>query len=136
MAEMGEALLARAKADSGLAAIFGSRIYWNGQVPQNAGYPRLVLLVIGGERPQHLGGFEDMAEATVQASSFASKYGQARDGAEAAIAALLPEASHEDIVFWRGSAREPIDLGDQSEAEGFIFHAAVDLTLRWGRSAA
>lgn len=131
--EMGEALLARLKADTGVAAVFGAKVYWR-RAPQDAGYPRLVLNVVSGERPQHLDGDDDMRTATVQASSFAQKYGLARAGAEAAIAAAVPEGEVGNIVFWRGSTAEPIDLGDQSDSEGFIFHAAVDLTIRWGRT--
>lgn len=132
--EMGEALVARAKADAGLSAIFGSRVFWR-VAPQSTSYPFLILTVVGGERPQNIDGFEDMATATVQASSFAKSYGTSRAGAEAAITALVPEGEVDDIVFWRGGADEPVDLGAQSESEGFIYHAAVDLTVRWGRAA-
>lgn len=132
---MGEALIARAKADTATTEIFGTRIFWQVR-PQKApgnGYPALVLQVISGERTQHLDGFDDMATARVQLSSFAKTYGKARTGAEAAIAALVPEAEVGGIVFWRASAEEPRDLGEQTETD-FIFHAAADLIVRWGTS--
>lgn len=129
-----EALLARAKADPALAAVVGSRIYWRAR-PQTSALPALVLAMVGGERPQTIEDFADMAEARVQASLFADRYATSRIGIEAAIAALVPEAEAAGILFWRGSASEPVDLGEQTSS-GFVFHAAADLVIRWGPAGA
>lgn len=133
---MGEALIARLKGASDVTAIFGQRIYWDVR-PQGSALPALVLQTIGGDRREHLKGPEDMAEAVVQAASMARDKGKARAGAEAVIAALLPTAvvtddDGADVVFWRGSAREPIDLNEQDET-GTIYRPVTDLTIRWGK---
>lgn len=136
---MGEALLERLKADAGVAAIAATRVHWQRR-PQGEDLPAVVLTVIGEDRPQHLGGFEDMATSRVQASCFAEHYGEARHLAEAVIAAVAPpatvvDAEDGDILFWRAGADGPRDLGDQTDT-GFIYHAAVDLIVRWGRAEA
>jgi hypothetical protein len=132
---MGEALLARLKADAGVAAIAGARVFWDVR-PQKgdlSGFPAVVLTTIFGDRPQHLDGFEDMATATVQASCYAEKKAESRALAEAVIAAAIPEGDVDDVLFWRGDASEPRDIGEQTDT-GFIYHAAVDLTVRWGKN--
>ncbi|HEY8593309.1 MAG TPA: DUF3168 domain-containing protein [Sphingomicrobium sp.] len=134
---LGEALIARLKADAGVQALAGSRIFWVARPQKGPGnqLPAVVLQVISGDRPQHLDGFEDMATAQVQANSFAREYGESRILAEAVSGALVDEAQVDDIVFWRGDVGEPRDLGEQTD-DGFIFHAAVEVTVRWGRAEA
>jgi hypothetical protein len=133
---LGEALIARAKADPGIAAIAADHVFWV-ERPQGVALPALVLQTISGDRPEDLDGAPSMRSTRVQASCFAlakaaggGGYQQSRELAEAAIAALLPEAEVGGIVFWRATASEPADLGADTET-GFIFHAAADLVLRW-----
>jgi hypothetical protein len=133
---LGEALIARAKADPGVAAIAGENVFWV-ERSQGIALPALVLQTISGDRPEDLDGASFMRTTRVQLSCFAlakdrggGGYQESRDLAEAAIAALLPEAEVEGIAFWRATASEPADLGADTDT-GFIFHAAADLVLRW-----
>lgn len=135
--DLGEALIARAGADAGVAAIFADRIHIV-QRPQGEGFPALVLQVVSEQRPQTLDGFDDMRTARVQADSFALEkakggggYAEACAGIEAAIAALLPAAEIGNVAFWDGSVEGPRDLGEQTDT-GFVHRRSADLILRYG----
>src|SRR5207237_10558525 len=91
---MGEALVARLKADAAVTAIAQGRVFPERRPQDGAGasLPAVVLAVISGDRPQDLDGQTYMATTTVQASCFATKYGDSRKLAEAVVAPLLPSA--------------------------------------------
>lgn len=136
--QMGEALIARLRADAGVTAIAGTRLHWQLR-PQTEALPSVVLTAVSESRPQTLKKFEDMATARIQASCFASTYSGARILAEAVIAAVVGPAvvtdtGGDDIIFWRADIEGPRDLGNDTET-GFIHQAAVDLIIRYGKAA-
>lgn len=137
--DLQSALITRLGAGSATQAIAAARVYWRKR-PQKTPpdlLPAVVLDTVSGLRPQHLDGFADMRSATIQAACLAASYAVARALAEAVIADLVGPAAvvdpaGADVVFWQGSAGEPRDLGEQTESEGFVHRAVVDLVLRYG----
>lgn len=135
---LGEAVVARLKADSSVTAIVADRIYWVVR-PQDDALPCLVLQVVSEERTQHLKGFDDCFEARVQVAAQSLRYSESRKLAEAAVAALIDvaecdDATGDNIIFWRGSVDGPRDLGSQEETR-FVHRAVMDLGLRYGTAA-
>lgn len=131
--DLAKALIARLDAAAAVTDVAGSRTYWLVR-PQNSALPAVVLQVVGGERAQHLDGFEDMRTVRVQAACLAEKHSVSRTLAEAVTAALVPEAEVDGVLFWRASADEPRDLGNQTDT-GFVHRAVVDLIIRYGTAA-
>ena len=135
--ELGPAIIARLEADPAVTAIVGQRINWLVRPQGKSGdLPCLVLQEITGTRDQHLKGWQDMREATVQVGCLSLRYSESRLLAEAVIDCLVPVADVENpdgdnLVFWRGSTTGPHDLGNQEETR-FVHRAVVDLTLRYG----
>lgn len=130
---LAKALLARLDAASAVTAIAGQRTHWLVR-PQGTQLPAVVLQIISGDRSQHLGGFDDMRTARVQAACLADKHSTSRDLADAVIAALVPAGEIDGCKFWRGSAEEPRDLGNATDT-GFVHRAVVDLIIRYAVAA-
>jgi hypothetical protein len=102
---------------------------------QGSALPAVVLTLVSEERHAAPGRFRRHANDAVQAACLAGTYGESRALAEAVIADLVGEAvvadpSGTDVQFWQGSV-EPRDLGEQTDSEGFLHRAVVDLTLRY-----
>ena len=133
------ALRARLVADSAVSDLVwkdGSRpaIYWV-ERPQTDGLPALTLQTVTGDRPQHMGGFIGMDQATVQIDTWADTYAAADALMEAAIAALIPEQSGNGIKFSRAFlSGEPQDLGEQT-ATKFVHRKQVDLVFHHSTTA-
>jgi len=136
---LGPAIIARLEADPNVTALVDDRVYWLVR-PQGSPLPALVVQIISEERTQHLKGFDDAFEATVQVAAQAERYSLSRQLAEAAVAALIDVAEVDDadgssVVFWRGSVDGPRDLGGQEETR-FVHRAVVDLVIRYRSVAA
>jgi hypothetical protein len=133
--DLQSAIIDRLGAGSATEAIVDDRVSWRLR-KQGSALPAVVLDTVSGVRTQHLDGFDDMRTTTVQAACLAGTYGESRALAEAVIADLVGEAvvadpSGTDVQFWQGSTGEPVDLGEQTDSEGFLHRAVVDLTLRY-----
>ncbi len=138
MMEMGEAMIARLKADSAVTARCAGRVHWLIR-PQAEPLPAIVLQIVSEDHPQHLDGFEDMATARVQVDCMAMTYSAARLLAKAAQAALIDEKTvvdptGPDVIFWRSDVEGPRDLGEDG-SEGFVHRASSDLIIRYGTQA-
>lgn len=125
MADFEQALLARLVADSGVAALAGSRLYW-GIIPQGKARPYVRLQVISDPRPQHLKGYFGARQTRVRADCMADKYGDARALAAAVIAALAEPATQDGVHFGRTKAEGPRTDGEDTDS-GFVHRASVDL---------
>lgn len=130
MADLRTAIIARLGAGSATAGVAGTRVSWRKR-EQAAGLPAVVLAVVSEQRPQHLDGFDDMRTARVQADCLAPTMAISVALAEAVISDLLPEATIDDVAFWRASVEGPRDLGEQTDSEGFLHRQSVDLILRY-----
>jgi hypothetical protein len=126
--DMQEALRALIVADSAVAAIAGTRVYW-GVRPQDKPLPAIVLQTVSDPRPQHLKGFETFRGTRVQADCLAATFAQARALAEAVIAAAIGPAAQGGVTFQRGDADGPRDLGEDT-ANGYVHNQSVDLLIR------
>lgn len=127
MPDMQTALRSRLLAAAPVAALVGQRVTWVSR-PQGSALPAISLLVIAGERPQHLKGFDALRATTVQVDCWASAYGQARALVEAAIAAVVQPGTYYGVRFGRAGVSEPRDLGETT-SDGFIHRQSVDLTI-------
>lgn len=128
MPSMQTALVNRLLADTGVAAIVGTKIKW-GKVPQNTARPYIQLIVVSDPRPQHLKGYDGSRTARVQADCYGTTYAQAHAAAAAVIAAVAQPAITADGRFGRTHAQGPRDLGEDT-ADGFVHRASVDLLVR------
>lgn len=91
--------------------------------------PYIVLTTISDPRPTHLDGYQDARPTRVQVDCMAARYGDARQMAEAVIAAVTEPAIVGGVRFGFGKAEGPRDLGEDVEGEGFVHRASVDLLL-------
>lgn len=134
--DLQSAIISRLGGTSRTKAIVGVRVSWRKR-EQGSALPAVVLDTVSEARPQHLDGFDAMRTARVQAACLATTFGGSRALAEAVIADLVGEAvvadtGGADVMFWQGSVEGPRDLGEQTETEGFLHRAVVDLVLRYG----
>lgn len=123
------ALRARLLAAAPVTTLVGQRVYWVDR-PQSAALPAIVLQTISDPRPQHLKGFEELRETRVQLDTFALTYAQAKEIAEAAIAAIVPEHTGNGIIFNRALVESVRDLGEQTATQ-FVHRTSVDLIMWW-----
>jgi hypothetical protein len=80
-----------------------------------------------------------MRTARSRPRAWRTTYGASRALAEAVIAdsgrrGRGRRPSGDDVLFWQGSGEGPRDLGEQTDSEGFLHRAVVDLILRYGLS--
>lgn len=95
---MEEALVARLLASASLAAIFGTRIFWD-DLPQSTTYPALRLTNITPGRDYTHDGHDGLSDPLVQFDSFGRSKGEATRGARALIATLEQTATQGSIKF-------------------------------------
>lgn len=136
--DLQSAIIDRLGSGSATFDIAADRVSWRLR-KQGSALPAVVLDTVSEERTQHLDGFDTMRTARVQAACLATTYGASRALAEAVIAdlvgaAVVADAGGDDVLFWQGSVEGPRDLGEQTETEGFLHRAVVDLILRYGLS--
>jgi hypothetical protein len=121
------ALRDRLIADSTVAALVGQRIDWV-ERPQSNSLPAVTLQTILDARPQHMKGLQDLRPTTVQIDVWGLAYADVRAVTEAVIAALVPAATSNGIVFARGFVDRLHDLGEQTDTQ-FIHRTSIDLIV-------
>jgi len=87
MAQLEEGIFSLLSADSGVAALVGSRIYPT-QAPQNVTYPCVVYQRVGAERAHHTTGASGVSEVRMQVASLAESYSGAKALGAAVRAAM------------------------------------------------
>jgi hypothetical protein len=112
-----------------LSGVAGGRIYWNDR-PQASALPAVTFQIISDLRPQHLKGFDELRDTTVQIDCWATKYADAAALKEAVLAALVPETTGNGIRFDRAIIDGERDTGEK-EGTTFIHQASVDLVVWW-----
>lgn len=126
MADFSSALVARLIADPDVSAIT-ARVHWT-KVPQAAALPYVRLQVVSDPRPQHLSDYDNARTVRVQADAFAEEYSAARALATALIAAVAQPGVAGGVLFGRGKATGPRDLGEDTPA-GFVHRLSTDLFI-------
>ena len=124
--DMHAALLARIRADAGVAAIVGGRVDWGGLTA----IPAFTLRTVSGVIAQTMKGVQSMQSVRVQVDCWAKTHDQANALANAVLAACLPRTTVQGIYFRSASATHPRDLGEQTSA-GYIHRKQTDLTVRY-----
>ncbi|AMK19333.1 tail completion protein gp17 [Sphingobium sp. MI1205] len=121
-------LRARLLADSGVAAIVGTRVSWL-ERPQGAALPAITLQVISDPRPQHLKGLDGARGTRVQLDCWAASFAQALALARAAIATLQPPTTIEGKKFGNARIDGQRDLGETAAGGAFVHRQSVDLFI-------
>lgn len=132
--DLGEAMITRLLDQSSVTDIVDDRVFWTRR-DQGGTLPALILQSAGGEGEDlDLEDEADSTERRIQCSALASTHEEASALADAASAALIGDYEVDDFLFWLGSREEPIDLGSDSTAGGFIHEVARDVVLRISRN--
>lgn len=124
---METALRSRLKAAGAVTAIAGSRIDWT-ERPQRSAYPAVVLELAADGRPQNMGGFDGFRPTRVWVNCFAETADVKVTLREAAIAALVPEATSGSVHFRRAFVNNVIDRSENTET-GYVHRDLVDMTF-------
>lgn len=132
---LGDAITARALDTSGLTDLVDDRVFWRVR-PQGSPLPALVLNFAGGP-PEDLDLEDegDTAETRIQFSGLGATHEDAHKVIDAATAAFIGSFEVEDFLFWDGERERPIDLGSDTQTDGFIHEAAQDVSVRHTRIA-
>lgn len=125
MADFATALRARLVADSAVAAIVGTKVYWT-LVPQGTALPYIRMQTVSDPRPEHLRGYQSARQTRVQVDCFAGSYATARALAEAVIATAAFPSTVGGVAFGRTKAEGPRDLGEDT-GNGFVHRLSLDL---------
>lgn len=126
MADLATALRARLIGAAPVAAIVGTKVYWN-RVSQTASLPYVRLQVISDPRSTHLKGRTAARQTRVQVDCMSLSHVEAFDLAEKVIAAIEPPATQSGVQFGFTESEGPRDLGEDVEGVGFVHRAMVDL---------
>lgn len=106
------------------------RTYWVDR-PQTSALPAAVLQKTGGDRPQHMKGFDDLKPTRVQIEAWALSFAAAKLLLESLISAATPADTSNGIIFNRAIVDgEPQTLGERTET-AFIHRHIVDLIFWW-----
>ncbi|ATP20396.1 tail completion protein gp17 [Sphingobium yanoikuyae] len=124
--DMQQALRHRIRSSPAVAAIVGSKVDWGSRT----GLPAVSLIIVSGDLAQHMKGAQTLQFARVQADCWAATYAEAKALADAVIAACLPRALVEGVLFRTASATLPRDLGEQTST-AYIHRKQTDLTIRY-----
>ena len=125
--DMEGALLARLMADAAVAALVGTRVYWEDR-PQEDALPAITLQVIPSKRVQHMTGFQRLQLTRVQMDVWAESYESKKAVAEAAIAAVTPRATVGGVRFDRAIIDRDGDLPARA-GETSIRRRSIDLGI-------
>jgi hypothetical protein len=128
MADLATAFRARLVADTAVAAIVSTRIYW-GVVPQNATLPYVRLHIISDPRPEHLKGYQGSRRTRIQASCFASSFGVAKQLGTAIVKAVSSPWADTGGKVGRVKCEGPREGQGTDTANGFIHHQIVDAMM-------
>jgi hypothetical protein len=121
------ALRARLKADANVSTIVGTRIDWD-ERPQRSAYPAIVLELASDPRPQNMGGLDAFRSTRIWINCFAITAAGKAALREAVIAAVLPEATQDDVHFRRSFINNVINRSENTET-GFVHRDLVDVTI-------
>lgn len=121
-------LRARLLADTTVAAIVGTRVYWV-QRPQKSPYPAVVLQVVSDGRPENLKGFDGARSTRVQADCYGTSYAASLDLARATISALVEPTILSGKQFGRASVDRQLDLGETVADGSFVHRQTVDFNI-------
>ncbi|MFX4088053.1 hypothetical protein ACKU27_23460 [Sphingobium yanoikuyae] len=124
--DMQQALRHRIRSSQAVAAIAGTKVDWGNRT----GLPAVSLIIVSGDLAQHMKGTQALQFARVQADCWAATYAEAKSLADAVIAACLPRALVEGVLFRTASATLPRDLGEQTSTV-YIHRKQTDLTIRY-----
>ena len=106
------------------------RTYWVDR-PQSSQLPAAVLQKMGGERRQHMKGFDELRPTRVQFEAWATSFSAAKALLEAMIDAAVPENTSNGIIFNRAIVDgEPQTMGERTET-AFVHRHIVDLIFWW-----
>lgn len=122
------ALRARLVANSGVAAIVSTRVYWM-ERPQNSTLSAISLQVISDPRPSHLKGPDGARASRVQCDCWSATYQGAVSLAKAAIAALEGPAIMAGKKFGSTLVDAQRDLGETVTGGTFIHRQSVDFII-------
>lgn len=125
-------LLELVLADGGVAAVFGSRVWWVRAPQAELRDPYVVLTRIGGGREIHLGGAAGLELAAVQADVRAVTYDQVVAGRRALVAAL---SAYQGAALTGIFVEAERDLPDATAAGAPLYRKTLDLSV-WGPSNA
>lgn len=128
---MTDDLLALMRADAGIAAAVGTRVYW-GVRPQGAELPAIVMHLIRAPKGYSLGGRSGVPEDRIQIDCLASGTFKRAKAVGDAVSELLDGYSGTvgDTQFqgiFQDSAR---DLSDVGAAEQQVFNWSLDFLAR------
>ncbi|HMO74088.1 MAG TPA: DUF3168 domain-containing protein [Sphingopyxis sp.] len=128
MADLATALRARLLADTAVAAVVATRIYW-AVVPQGAALPYVRLHIISDPRPEHLKGYQSARRTRVQASCFAPSFGAAKQLGTKIVQAVDAPWSVTGGRVGRVKAEGPREGQGTDTPKGFTHHQIVDLMM-------
>jgi hypothetical protein len=123
---MQSALRSILKADSATTAIYSTRIDW-GWRPQGKPLPALTLNTVSDPRPKHMAGNQVTRSSLIQLDSWGATYADARNGANAAIAALTAQ-DKDGIRFLGFFVENDRDLTEETDT-GQIFRISADVRV-------
>lgn len=125
---MEDALRTLIKANTAIAALVGSRIYW-GVIPQGSALPAIALHKISGDEWMHMSGPNGVFQARVQVDAYAITYKEVTAISRALNAALN--------CYRGGGFRFIEQLNDSARMEGGSneadrpFRASIDFNVTW-----
>src|SRR5688572_25616453 len=122
---MQTALRSRLLADATVAGLVGTRVDW-GLRPQAKSLPAITLDLPGSPRGYHMGGAQNTQIARVQIDYWATTPKQAKDGADAVIAALEPRSGsfEPSFVLMDRSTSEKVD-------DGVVYRRQLDMQITY-----
>lgn len=119
---MKEALRAHLLADSGVAAVIGSRVAW-GVLPRGGALPSIALHLIDGQRDYAMQAPSGLVRARVQADCWALTYADATAVSRAARGALSGLRQTVDGVEFQGIFLiDERDLSEEGTGADELFH--------------
>ena len=125
---MEEALLARIKADSAIAAIIGTKAYWNDRKDTD-GLPCVVLTkVTPGRRYTH-GGADDLFDCAVQMDCLGSLPRNVWALKRALIAAIEPAATVSGVSFGQSFLQAERDMPPTDLPDGRVYRVSLDFLI-------
>jgi hypothetical protein len=128
MADLATALRDRLVSDAAVSAVVSTRIYW-GPVPQGASLPYVRLHIISDPRPEHLKGYQGARRTRVQASCFASSFGDAKQLGTKIVQALDDPWASTSGKVGRVKCEGPREGQGTDTPNGFIHHQIVEAMM-------
>lgn len=122
-------LRARLKNDATVAGLVSTRIDW-AKRPQGSALPAITLQRISEQRPQHMGGNDNLKSARVQIDIWAEKEATLTPIEDAVLVCLVPEATQGATKFFRSFVDAIRDMPAEAEV-GALFRTSIDLKVHY-----